>query len=87
MKHLKTFEKSNINVGDIVVCIDGIDDGNNEVPLTGKKYKLLKIYTERISKDEDFVEVQDIITGKILNGWLINRFITEYEHDSKKYNL
>jgi len=54
-----------------------------------KKYKVLKIYQEnnKYLYPKTFIDIKDILTGEISNGWLIDRFQIEFEYDVNKYNL
>lgn len=80
MKHIKTFEANKIeySVGDITFY----NHTNIAGPKFGKQYKILKIYSgnselQQIRTDQlntYYVTVEDVRTGKILNGWAAKNF-------------
>lgn len=80
MKHLKTFEKLNYDVGDIVVCADIRQVGGSKLK-PGKKYKVTEFSTY------GDVQVEDLETGEMLGIYDGNRFETELDYDTKKYNI
>jgi hypothetical protein len=94
MKHLKTFEffetetgqALDYGEGDIVICSD--EKGVLDV---GTKYKVLRIYNNLEDKYLNIkyrrVDVENMETGEISNGWESTRFQCDTEFDAIKFNL
>ena len=55
--------------------------------ITVEFYFKKAIYVSPITGSETFIDIKDILTGEISNGWLIDRFQIEFEYDVNKYNL
>lgn len=106
MKYIKTFEYYNTStgnaldydVGDTVVSTitrittyDPHDFSANPGLTSGRKYKVLKIYS--IPEDKFLgnkflrVDVEDLETGETLKGFKSTDFKIDIEFDADKYNM
>ncbi len=87
MRHIKqyeeyTYKKSQLKVGDVVVCIK---DANQSDLKLNHKYIITKIYNDDVS---EFCNIKDIDTDIEYDfDFYTNRFMPELEYDIKRYNL
>lgn len=87
MKYLKKYEnlkeEPNFKEGDYVICIDEEDS----ILTKGMRYLVKKVFK---NKNEHYVCKVNSKLGKIgenLGTFSCNRFISEIEYATKKYNL
>ncbi len=88
MKYIKTYENSKTDTpsfkeGDNVICIDN----ENSILTKERIYKVKKIFKNE--SDYYVCKVNSKLggIGENLGTFLCNRFITELEYNTQKYNL